>query len=469
MARQLFRESQSKKAISYSRRSTRDMQEYSIEIQQDAAKEYADQNNVEIIHSLEDKHTGLVADRPGFQSLINDWVKNPNAPEFDYVLVYDDSRWGRFDDSNEAGHYEFVCKEHGKKVLYTSEPFPKEDDNQTFSGVIRSLKRASASEYSRDLSKKVFNGCIKITSKGYSVGGIAPYGYARLLLDEQKQPERILKKGQRKALANGRIVFVPANDESTETVKKIFKLFDLDNTSPNEIARGLDNQGIKSPGGGEWNSSKIVHVLSNETYRGTLLYNKTSNKLKRGYRRNQRKDWVIVEKAFEPIINDEMFYRVQEKLYWLLPSRSNKGVYKIRKAEKQLRKDLEEYLLEKRIDEEGIYFVLKNLPVYSSVAFYSAENSRNKHWCFSIPDSARKYDYILGVGVDKDGDNLIENFFLIPTNSFSLSGHFIFSENDKEYATQKIEEGEITNKIDLLIKAVVHDTFFENATALGRF
>jgi DNA invertase Pin-like site-specific DNA recombinase len=37
------------------------------------------------------------------------------------VLVYDVSRWGRFQDIDESAHYEFVCKQAGIKVAYCAE------------------------------------------------------------------------------------------------------------------------------------------------------------------------------------------------------------------------------------------------------------------------------------------------------------------------------------------------------------
>ena len=33
--------------------------------------------------------------------------------DFDHILVYDVSRWGRFQDVDESAYYEFMCKEAG--------------------------------------------------------------------------------------------------------------------------------------------------------------------------------------------------------------------------------------------------------------------------------------------------------------------------------------------------------------------
>jgi hypothetical protein len=56
--------------------------------------------------------------------LISD-VQNVRA-DFNVILVYDVSRWGRFQDTDESAYYEFICKVAGIKVLRgTLHPRPK--------------------------------------------------------------------------------------------------------------------------------------------------------------------------------------------------------------------------------------------------------------------------------------------------------------------------------------------------------
>lgn len=43
--------------------------------------------------------------------------------DFDHILVYDVSRWGRFQDVDESTCYEFICKKKGFKVIYCVEQF----------------------------------------------------------------------------------------------------------------------------------------------------------------------------------------------------------------------------------------------------------------------------------------------------------------------------------------------------------
>jgi DNA invertase Pin-like site-specific DNA recombinase len=49
--------------------------------------------------------------RKGLQQLLQDVVGG--TATYQTVLVYDVSRWGRFQDSDESAHYEFLCKSAG--------------------------------------------------------------------------------------------------------------------------------------------------------------------------------------------------------------------------------------------------------------------------------------------------------------------------------------------------------------------
>src|ERR1019366_9409394 len=76
--------------------------------------------------------------------------------DFTAILVYDVSRWGRFQDSDESAFYEYTCKRAGITVQYCAEQFT--NDGTVGSTIIKTVKRAMAGEYSRELSAKVFKG-----------------------------------------------------------------------------------------------------------------------------------------------------------------------------------------------------------------------------------------------------------------------------------------------------------------------
>jgi predicted site-specific integrase-resolvase len=143
-----------RRAAQYVRMSS-DPQKYSIEIQAAAIAAYAARRGIEITHTYSDPgRSGLsIAGRDGLQQLIHD-VQNGRA-NFDCILVYDISRWGRFQDIDESAYYEFVCKRAGFPVHYCAEEF--ENDGSLTSVVLKNLTRVRAAGFSRELSKKVFS------------------------------------------------------------------------------------------------------------------------------------------------------------------------------------------------------------------------------------------------------------------------------------------------------------------------
>jgi DNA invertase Pin-like site-specific DNA recombinase len=58
-------------------------------------------------------------DRDALKELIDD-VQSGNA-EYSTILVYDISRWGRFQDADESAYYEHICKRAGIQVRYRFE------------------------------------------------------------------------------------------------------------------------------------------------------------------------------------------------------------------------------------------------------------------------------------------------------------------------------------------------------------
>ena len=81
------------------------------------------------------------------------------------------SRWGRFQDTDEAAHYEFLCKSAGIPVHYWAETFS--NDGSLSSAIMKALKRVTAGEYSRELGTKVFAGQKRLAELGFKQGGPA--------------------------------------------------------------------------------------------------------------------------------------------------------------------------------------------------------------------------------------------------------------------------------------------------------
>jgi len=158
------------RAAQYVRAST-EHQQYSTENQADKIKEYADHRNMEIVCTYsDDGKSGLsIGGRASLKKLIAD--AETGDVDFNVILVYDVSRWGRFQDTDESAYYEYICRRAGIQVAYCAEPF--ENDGSPNSTIIKSVKRAMAGEYSRELSVKVFAGQCHLIELGFRQGGTA--------------------------------------------------------------------------------------------------------------------------------------------------------------------------------------------------------------------------------------------------------------------------------------------------------
>ncbi|WP_316189014.1 recombinase family protein [Bradyrhizobium sp. SZCCHNS1054] len=158
-----------------------DYQRYSIENQAAAIAAYAARRGIELVATYSDMgRSGLrLAGRDGLKRLLEDVERG--RTQFDCILVYDVSRWGRFQDVDESAYYEFICKRAGIQIHYCGDDF--ENDGTLASVVLKNIKRVAAADYSVQLSKKVFLGQSRTVSQGYWRGASAPYGMRRWLVD----------------------------------------------------------------------------------------------------------------------------------------------------------------------------------------------------------------------------------------------------------------------------------------------
>lgn len=300
-----------RRAAEYVRMST-DLQCYSIANQQARIREYAKDHQLEIVCSYTDSgRSGLRLHRlEALQQLLAD-VINKEAL-FEVILVYDVSRWGRFQDLDEAAHYEFLCRQAGKRVLYCAEPF--DNDGSPMASIVKGLKRVMAGEYSRELSDKVFCGQARLASLGYHVGARAAYGLRRMIIDKSGASRGLLEFGQRKALQSDRVVLVPGPPEEISVIQQIFCWFINEGCNYQQIADRLNGQNISAPPGLPiWNRYQIKRILSNEKYLGTMLYNRTSSRLATPRVHNPSSAWVKTPRAFTPVITQDAFDQARER------------------------------------------------------------------------------------------------------------------------------------------------------------
>jgi DNA invertase Pin-like site-specific DNA recombinase len=137
-------------------RMTTEHQQYSFENQTALNQKYAALNGFSTVQTYSDAaKSGIVLrKRIGLQKLLSDVVSG-NA-SYKAILVFDVSRWGRFQDTDVAAHYEFLCKSAGIPVHYCAEIFSNEATLPNL--LMKALKRTRAGEFSRELGAKVLAG-----------------------------------------------------------------------------------------------------------------------------------------------------------------------------------------------------------------------------------------------------------------------------------------------------------------------
>jgi DNA invertase Pin-like site-specific DNA recombinase len=295
-------------AAEYVRMST-DHQQYSTANQSQAIREYALRYGFRISKTYEDSgKSGLnLDDRHALKQLIDD-VQNGTA-EFSTILVYDVSRWGRFQDADESAYYEYICKRAGISVRYCAEQF--ENDGSPVSTIVKGVKRAMAGEYSRELSVKVFAGQRRLIELGYRQGGPAGYGLRRQLVDQSGLAKAELVRGEHKSIQTDRVVLIPGPEEEIETIRFIYDAFVEQGKSEAEIAETLNQKGLVTDLARPWTRATVHQILINEKYIGNNVWNRSSCKLKGRRVYNPPERWVRHDEAFEPIVDGDIFHAAQ--------------------------------------------------------------------------------------------------------------------------------------------------------------
>jgi DNA invertase Pin-like site-specific DNA recombinase len=298
----------SNSAAAYVRMST-EHQQYSTSNQMDVIREYAKRRGLEIIKQYSDEgKSGLnIQGRDSLGQMIKDVQA---GVQFSSILVYDVSRWGRFQDADESAYYEYICRQAGVAVHYCAEQF--ENDGSPVSTIVKGVKRAMAGEYSRELSSKVFQGACRLIQLGYKQGGTAGYGLRRMLVDQSGHRKAMLKMGEQKSLQTDRVVLVRGPEEEVGIVKWIYEVFVHAGKKESEISKSLNERGILTDFGRAWTRGTVHQVLTNEKYIGNNVYHRTSCKLKRKHVVNSPDKWIRAEGVFEGIVDHDSFARAQQ-------------------------------------------------------------------------------------------------------------------------------------------------------------
>ena len=249
-------------AVIYARYSSHNQRDVSIDQQVKVINNFADQNGLKVITVYADRAiSGTTDNRPEFQKMIED----AKSGAFQYVIVYSIDRFAR--DRFDSITYKKILKDHGVRVLSAMENISDDPSGILLESVLEGL----AEYYSRELSQKIRRG-LQDNAEKCLVAASIPFGY-------MKGPD-------------GKYAI---NPDEAPIVREIFDRI-LHKESYIDIARDLNERGIRTKNKAEWNRSSFK-FLTNERYMGVYIYRD-----------------VRVEGGMPAIVDSETFYAVQAEV-----------------------------------------------------------------------------------------------------------------------------------------------------------
>lgn len=235
-----------------------------------------------------ERETGTSFSRSEMKRLLED----AKLRKFDVVLTKSISRFGR--NQKELLEAIEILDENDIRFI----EFEKNIDTGKDRALL-GLYAWLAENESRQKSESIKLTLRKKQERGEFIAGRPPYGYKR---DPNNKNKLII-----------------AGDETTETVKRIYKLY-IQGYGYRAIASILTNEKVPPPRmdiynrkSNAWNYQTIKTILSSQYYIGNMeQYKKENIAFKKKRKKIDKDDWIIVENTHEPIISKEEYNLVQE-------------------------------------------------------------------------------------------------------------------------------------------------------------
>ena len=261
---------------------------------------------------IDDGYTGLNIERPSFKRMIDD-IKRKKV---NCVITKDLSRLSR---NNFEANYLIESFFLEKEIRYIAildnvDTYLKNSNNDMIG-----FKTLINDWYSKDISRKVKSGVWARKEKGLYVAAKAPYGYMK---DQNDRNKLII------------------NEDEARIVKKIFQMYARGGRI-GEIAKNLSESKIYCPsyngfeknknGDYGWTYSTISKILKNKVYLGHTEYGKVINLSYKSKKVKQvpKSEWKIAYNTHKPIIEQELFDKVQTRNNFNKKSKTNKHKWKL--------------------------------------------------------------------------------------------------------------------------------------------
>lgn len=274
-----------KRAALYIRVSTDDQLEFSPDAQKNALIAYAEKNNMTVakahIFVEEGKSGRTVSKRPEFMRMIG--IAKSKPKQFDVILVHKFDRFAR-NRQDSIVYKSMLNRDYGIRVISATESL-NEDDRMSI--LIEALLEAMAEYYSINLAEEVKKG---MTEKAKQ-GGFQSSPSLGYYVDKKN-------------------IQLTIHPEESETIKYIFNQYLEFDRGPFQIAKALNDMGVKTKRGNLMDGRGIEYILQNPVYIGINRWTPTGR-----VRLNfNHPDTILERGSHEPIISEENFKAAAEKL-----------------------------------------------------------------------------------------------------------------------------------------------------------
>ena len=252
---------------------------------------------------VDDGISGTSFNRPGFIKMFNDIVNG----KINAVVVKDLSRFGR--NYIEVGNYlEQIFPLYNVRFIAINDRVDSFKDPKSLNNVIVPFKNIMNDEYARDISNKVKSVLLTKSKNGEFVGGTTPYGYKK---DENDVHHLVIDKEEAK---NVKLIYRMAL--KGEGLLKICKYLNNHHILCRKEIQRRNKYHIDLESDEEskykWSKTTINNILTNETYIGNLVYNRTGSISYKNHKQiaKPKEEWIIVKGTHEGIVSVEDFEKV---------------------------------------------------------------------------------------------------------------------------------------------------------------
>lgn len=276
----------------------------SITMQRILLQRYVAENfkDYDLFEFCDDGYTGTNFNRPGMQKMLG-LVKNG---EIHCIIVKDFSRFSR--DYIELGSYiEQIFPFLGVRFISLNDNYDSKNYQGSIAEIDVNFKNLLYDLYSKDLSQKVRSSLAVRKEQGQYVSANSPFGYEKAPKDRHA-----LLITEDEAEVVRRIFFLTVEGYTSTEIARLFNETRVKTPIEFKIEKGKTNRVPK----GErffWSSSTICQILRNEIYIGNIVQKKYEKDFVGGKNHlKSREEWLVTYNHHAPIIEKEIFEKVQQ-------------------------------------------------------------------------------------------------------------------------------------------------------------